>query len=325
MKNNNISIVITTYNRLENIFQIISSLQKQVCVNKNFQIIICDSNSNHRLKIINYIKQFLNLDILYLNCPVNHQAFKRNFGAKHASGEHIIFIDDDCFPHNRFLFNHYNHLKNSKMKVIYCGVVKYIDCSSSKYLIRYRGDRLITFKSSNAKNIVEKNFISMNMAISKKILLTNKFLFDKRFRFYGFEDFEFAYRYKKKGYKIVLSKALVFHKDQRNFDKFLKKYHALEEFGITDISKINLNAAKKSIFYKIEYNFFINFLLKIPFVHNLLSFIEKLIIVIDRKIFFYFSPLYKAGIFIAFLRGLLKRSQNQTKHSYLITDNNWYK
>ena len=320
-----ISIIITTYNRVDNIIKIINYFQKQVNIKNNFEIIICDSNSKNKFRIVNYINQFINLKIKYLNSPVNHQAYKRNLGAKNSSGDYLIFIDDDCFPNNKFLFNYYNLLKIGKIKTIYCGLVEYIQSSKAKYLIQYRNDRLISFKNVNSKNILEKNFISMNMALSKKIFLTNKFLFDDRFRFYGFEDFEFAYRFKKNSYQIILSKALIFHKDQRGFEQFLKKYFALAQFGITDIIKINLSAAKKSIFYKIENNFFIKLMLNLPFIDNLLTFLEKFVILIDKKIFFYFSPIYKLGILVAYLRGVKKRHSTPTQDNYLLMTNNWYK
>jgi len=320
-----ISIIITTYNRVDNIIKIINYFQKQVNIKNNFEIIICDSNSKNKFRIVNYINQFINLKIKYLNSPVNHQAYKRNLGAKNSSGDYLIFIDDDCFPNNKFLFNYYNLLKIGKIKTIYCGLVEYIQSSKAKYLIQYRNDRLISFKNVNSKNILEKNFVSMNMALSKKIFLTNKFLFDDRFRFYGFEDFEFAYRFKKNSYQIILSKALIFHKDQRGFEQFLKKYFALAQFGITDIIKINLSAAKKSIFYKIENNFFIKLMLNLPFIDSLLTFLEKFVILIDKKIFFYFSPIYKLGILVAYLRGVKKRHSTPTQDNYLLMTNNWYK
>jgi len=320
-----ISIIITTYNRVDNIIKIINYFQKQVNIKNNFEIIICDSNSKNKFRIVNYINQFINLKIKYLNSPVNHQAYKRNLGAKNSSGDYLIFIDDDCFPNNKFLFNYYNLLKIGKIKTIYCGLVEYIQSSKAKYLIQYRNDRLISFKNVNSKNILEKNFISMNMALSKKIFLTNKFLFDDRFKFYGFEDFEFAYRFKKNSYQIILSKALIFHKDQRGFEQFLKKYFALAQFGITDIIKINLSAAKKSIFYKIENNFFIKLMLNLPFIDSLLTFLEKFVILIDKKIFFYFSPIYKLGILVAYLRGVKKRHSTPTQDNYLLMTNNWYK
>jgi hypothetical protein len=165
----------------------------------------------------------------------------------------------------------------------------------------------------------------MNMALNKHdILFKKKFLFNNKFRFYGFEDYEFAYRLERSFYKFYLTKALIYHNDQRTFDDFLKKYHFLGKFGIMDIIRINFPAAKDTIYYKIEKNFIIVFILKIPGVFNILNFIEHLIIVIESKTKIYLPILYKTGIFIAYLKGILQR-YSQYKNTYLINQNNWYK
>ena len=101
-----ISIVIATFNREKNLFNIIHALKKQISVLQcHFEIILCDSNSNKRISVINYIKQFNNLKTHYYNCSINHQAYKRNYGLKKSKGKYVIFIDDDCIPENKFLYS----------------------------------------------------------------------------------------------------------------------------------------------------------------------------------------------------------------------------
>lgn len=321
-----ISIVITTYNREKNLFKIISSLNKQTNISKSkIEIIICDSNSKRKNSVLTYIKNFLNLSIFYFNCPINHQAYKRNYGAKKSRGKYLIFIDDDCFPDSNFLYNYINILKLNRNKAIYCGLVKYVIFNKIKNLIFYRQSRLISSKDIRQNFIPPKNFISMNMALNKHdILFKKKILFNSKFRFYGFEDYEFAYRLERSFYKFYLTKALIHHNDQRPFDDFLKKYHFLGNFGIMDIIRINFPAAKDTIYYKIEKNFIIVFILKIPGVFNILNFVENLIIVIESKTKIYLPILYKTGIFIAYLKGILQR-YSQYKNTYLINQNNWYK
>ena len=324
MKKNRITLIISTHNRPYNVLKIINCLQKQVNFTKSYEIIICGSSFEDRLKIGSYIKNFINLEILYLNSRINHQAHKRNFAAQKASGEYLIFIDDDCFPNNKFYFNHYNLLKINKKKTIYCGAVEYIKNIKNSNLIKYRNDRLISHNNLNSINISEKNFISMNMSVSKNIFLNNKYLFDNRFRFYGFEDFEFAYRFLNKGYKVMLSKALVMHQDFRSLNDYLNKCTALVE-GLEDIKKINLDAAKKSIFYKIKENTLIKLILKIPFIYQFLDSLIKIIIFLEKKIFFYCPFLYKIGIFLSFLKGLKVKFSPQRQYNYLLKSNNWYK
>ena len=319
-----ISIVIATFNREKNLFKIIKAFEKQISILKcQFEIILCDSNSNKRISIINYIKQFNNLKIHYYNCPINHQAYKRNYGLKKSKGKYVIFIDDDCIPENRFLDSYLKILRLNRKNVVYCGQVKYIIFNENKNLIKYRQSRLVNHLEQK-KNIPIKNFISMNMGINKKFFHLKNIFFNNKFKYYGFEDFEFAYRLLKNSFTIKLIKPLVFHYDNRNFKMFLKKYNYLGEFGILDIIQINLEAAKKSIFYQIDKNILLNKFLKIHKIIYFISMLQKWILFIEKRSYFYLSFIYKIGIFVAFLLGMIKRKKNY-KENNLLKLNSWYK
>ena len=319
-----ISIVIATFNREKNLFKIIKAFEKQISILKcQFEIILCDSNSNKRISIINYIKQFNNLKIHYYNCPINHQAYKRNYGLKKSEGKYVIFIDDDCIPENRFLDSYLKILRLNRKNVVYCGQVKYFQFNENKNLIKYRQSRLVNHLEQK-KNISIKNFISMNMGINKKFLHLKKIFFNNKFKYYGFEDFEFAYRLLKSSFRIKLIKPLVFHYDNRNFKMFLKKYNYLGEFGILDITQINLEAAKKSIFYQIDTNILLNKFIKIHKIIYFISMLQKSILFIEKRSYFYLSFIYKIGIFVAFLLGMIKRKKNY-KENNLLKLNSWYK
>ena len=319
-----ISLIISTHNRPLNIMGIINSVQKQVNFTKNYEIIICGSSAEDKLKINSYIKNFLSLNIKYLDSKINHQAYKRNHAALNSSGKYLIFIDDDCFPDKKFFSHHYNLLKLNQKQVIYCGAVEYVKDIKNKKLIKFRNETLISLKDKNSNNVPEKNFISMNMCLPRNYFLLNNYLFDSRFKFYGFEDFEFAYRVRKAGYRIKLSRALVMHKDLRDLPVFLDKFTALVE-GVDDIEKLNTEAAAKSIFYKIKKNFIVNLILKIPFIYLVFDLIIKGIILIEKKQPLYCAPLYKIGIFFAFMKGLQIKSSLEKKNNHLLKDNNWYK
>jgi glycosyltransferase involved in cell wall biosynthesis len=314
-----ISLIITTFNREKNIFKILNLLLKQVSVKEELEVIICDSFSKNKLKILSYKELFKKLNIIYLESKVNHQAFKRNLAAKKSSGKNIVFIDDDCFPSNKFLSEHLKKLNLNKKKEIYCGLVKYFKHSHVANLIRYRDSRLVSFNNDSHGNIPVKNFISMNMSLNSEILKTEKLLFDNRFRFYGFEDFEFAFRFSNR-FKFILNHGLIYHMDDRNFSEFLEKHYYLGRIGIADIIKINLLSAKHSIFYKLEKNFFINLFINIPYIKYFLKVLHLLIIKIEKHIFFYLPAIYKFGILIAYLRGFSDRYE---KNFY--KNSRWYR
>ncbi len=323
-KSKNISIIISTYNRPNNVIEIIKLINKQLYVKKNIEVLICDSNSNGNLKILNFIKNFKSLDIKYLNLKKNHQAFKRNQGAKYARGNYLIFLDDDCFPERNFLFDYYKKLKLRKKRFIYCGEVKYIQNYKITNLIKFRNFRSKKFQRPY-ELISVKNFVTMNMGFSKNLLKNYEKFFDNRFSYYGFEDFELAYRLKKKGILIELIKAKILHKDFRNFKVWLLKFYYLGKFGINDIRKINIDAAKKSVFNQIYENRFLQILLRLPFITSILLLIEKLTVFLEKNLNLYIPIFYKIGMFLSFVRGM--HSKNNIKkdfNSYNNSLKNWY-
>ncbi len=325
MKKNQIqtSIIITTFNREKNIFELIGLLNKQLNIlKKTIEIVICDSNSKKRLSILTYIKQFHSLKIIYYNCKINHQAFKRNYGIKNSVGKYKILIDDDCFPDNNFLKDFIKILQLNRKRSLYCGLVKYVQFKENERLIKYRQSRV--YYLNKKENVPNKNFLTMNMGLNSCVLPKVNIIFNNKFRNYGFEDFEFAYRFKKNYYKLLQIKSLVYHRDNRNFDDFLKKYNFLGCYGIIDIIQINLMAAKELIYYKIEKNIMINFFLKIPCARLFLHWIERFISFIERKTSFYFPLLYNIGIATAYLKGVALRKYYREKKIFN-SRYEWYK
>ena len=175
----------------------------------------------------------------------------------------------------RNLFYYYKKIKLEKKRYIYCGEVEYSQNYKIKNLIKFRNFRSKKFKKSY-EHIDIKNFVTMNMGFNKNLFNDYENFFDNRFSYYGFEDFELAYRLKKRGIFIELINAKIFHKDFRTFKVWLLKFYYLGKFGITEIRKININAAKKSVFNKIYENQTLKILLKIPFAIKILLFVEKL-------------------------------------------------
>jgi glycosyltransferase involved in cell wall biosynthesis len=324
-----ISVVITTYNRFKLLKKIIFSLNHQLNFNYNYEIIICDSNSKNKILILNLIKLYKKLDIKYLNCKINHQAYKRNIGYKFSIGSYVLFIDDDCIPDKYFLYNYHKILKLNNRRCIYTGLVEYLLNKNISHLVRFRQsrekylDKYIKLK----KNININVFGTMNMAISKNLILKNINLFDKRFTKYGFEDYEFAYRFKKYNFNLNVINSKVYHHDFRNFRFFLKKYTYLGYYGINELEKLNLEAAKTNIFYKIKNNPVIIFLTKFKMVVSIINSLENFIIYLESKNLFYHPFIYKSSCFLSYLRGLIlyEINKKETFEIDLFKMNNWYK
>jgi glycosyltransferase involved in cell wall biosynthesis len=306
MNNNNISIIVPTFKRNNYLFKIINILNKQLSTNFLFEIIIIDSRLN------NFFKYMKFKNTRYFNIIENSNALKRNIGITKARFKNIIFLDDDCLPSNTFLNDYYNLFKNSKKNII-CGSVTYDknDINKNNYLIfRSRGHFIINKKQNlHDKILSPSNIVTMNMGIKLNYLF--KPFFRKEFKNYGFEDYEFGFRYIKSGYKIVASYPLVTHKENRNYNSYLNKFYFLGNKGCKIFSNINFLAYKSSNYYKLEnmllifkknkiFKLFVNMLFRSSiFLFNFKAFRNKY--------------LFKFNLILAFTLGVLDRCNDEYK------------
>ena len=124
-----ISVVITTYNRTQDLDQCLNSLLIQILVPN--EIIIIDNASNDIAKSLIMSKKgdFLKekCSLIYIRNKKNSLTAARNLGIKQTSGDIVIFLDDDVILSSDYVNEIYEVYKNYPEAI---GVQGYIvpDC-----------------------------------------------------------------------------------------------------------------------------------------------------------------------------------------------------
>jgi GT2 family glycosyltransferase len=107
-----ISILIPTLERHQSVNELANQLLKQQY--PNFEIIIVDQSREKNQPLIDLQKE--NQKIKYFKIEKTGTCLAKNFGLKKASGEIIIFMDDDCRVENPdFIQNHVSNYEDSKI------------------------------------------------------------------------------------------------------------------------------------------------------------------------------------------------------------------
>jgi len=197
-----ISYIITTYNR----FEILIKHLKSEClthryINDTVEIIVADDGTKYTEEQIIEINRLADKFVCTDSFDKATPSKARNLGIAAATGELLIFADDDCLPHEDIILQ-FRILSRGNVGVGY-----------------KKGDKMILELDSNNKKEIEKSlegmaavlyfqrylrgdfghghFTSGSFAIWREDLGDVKF--DEDFVGYGYEDKHFGYLLRNKG------------------------------------------------------------------------------------------------------------------------------
>ena len=183
------SVVVPTYERPEDLRKCLESLryEKQLST-KKYEIIVTDDSKSEKCKEL-VDQEFP--DVKWGKGKQNGPGGNRNAGAKHATGDWIIFIDDDCIADRGYIKAYTEAIRQNPDTVLFEGRI---------YPDRPRK----TWAECCPENSSGNMFWTSNLCVQKKVF--DKIGgFDERFRV-AYEDIDFAYRIQAQGFNAAFIK-----------------------------------------------------------------------------------------------------------------------
>jgi len=215
------SVIIPTYARLASLEACLNGFCRSKFPRDRFEIIVVDDGSpvcpNH---VAERFQDKLNITIL--SQPNAGPAVARNFGARHARGVYVAFIDDDCVPAPDWLSALSQQFSLSP------------DCLAGGSIINSLPDNPYSTTTQLIQAYVyeyhyrrpDTSFLlnGSNMALS-----TSHFQklggFSNSFRQAGGEDYDFCHRWHAAGRPVsYVPKATVYHAHELTFSSFWRQH-----------------------------------------------------------------------------------------------------
>lgn len=258
-----ISVIIPTCNRLEALTECLNNLEYQIQGEYSCKAEIIITDDSTTLEVKNYIHK-KKYAYRWLRGPQKGPAANRNFGAKFAKGEWLLFIDDDCIPSRKILDEYSSAIdKNENIKVF-------------EGSIQAHGEKSHFLQEAP---INENGGVlwSCNFMISKKYFWEIG-AFDEAFPNAFMEDVDLRYRIQKSATKILFLKdAYVIHpwRLERNIiSKSLQRFKSIEFF----VRKYPNDKLSISYKYFIKAYFVMNkYLIKKSFKYKFKGFAQKVV------------------------------------------------
>ncbi|MDX1699903.1 MAG: glycosyltransferase, partial [Melioribacteraceae bacterium] len=242
------SVIVPTYNRADEIEELIQSLSKQTLSSEKFEVIIIDDGStDNTLHIIEEFQENSSLRISVYKQDHKGPGAARNFGMKLARGKYFIFIDSDCIADKDWLLAYENAVSNKEVAGFggpdgvlndFLPIQKAIDYSMTSF-ITTGGIR------GHSKKKISKYYPrSFNMGVRSDIV--DKIGGMGKLR-HG-QDIEFSNRILSTGEQVIkVAKAIVYHKRRISLKKFFKQVF---NWGV---ARINLYKIDRSMLEPIHF------------------------------------------------------------------------
>jgi glycosyltransferase involved in cell wall biosynthesis len=218
------SVIIPTFNRSDEIAELLQSLTEQSIERNKFEVIIVDDGSTDNTESV--VNKYLDIDdfnLRFLKQDHKGPGEARNLGMENALGNYFLFIDSDCIADKEWLNSYEKEIKEitpagfggpDKVLPNFSPIQKAIDYSMTSFITTGG------LRGHSKKKISKYYPRSFNMGVRadvyKKIGGMNKLR-------HG-QDIEFTHRIISTGEPVIkVLEAVVYHKRRISIKKFFKQ------------------------------------------------------------------------------------------------------
>lgn len=215
-----LSICIPVYN--QNVTTLLEDLIEQSEGMKGrVELLVFEDGSLSRTKKNNFwLKQIPNIIYEEFQSNVGRSAIRNKLGQA-ASGEYLLFLDDDSLPQTKDFIEKY--LQHAEGEAVVCGGRIYPDNAPGEdYCLHWTYGSKAESKTSTQRNESPHDaFHSNNFMVARSIFM--KYPFDESLRQYGHEDTMFGYNLRKNNIDVKHIHNPVLHSKLENNVEFLEK------------------------------------------------------------------------------------------------------
>lgn len=232
MKNYNFSIIVPTYNRYEELFKSLDSLEKQTY--KNFEVIVFDDGStDNTFEVISYYKKKLNL-IYFRQENSGKPAIVRNKAIKKSNNEYIAFLDsDDWWDKDKLLIAN-RYINMYPKSIYYTDTVCVGKDKKGSFSMKNHNSKTINNFCSFKDLIINGNTITTSSCVVYKKHIYKVNLFNIDDQYIAWEDYDLWLRMSLLKVKFIhIKRPLTFYyhspKSITNSKRIIKIQKAIKE------------------------------------------------------------------------------------------------
>lgn len=234
------SIVIPTYNRADVVERTLRQLDAQDYPADRFEVIVVDNSSDSTPEMVSRLAASSRAPIRLMHRAERLPAVKRNLGLRAATGDLVLFLNDDVWARPDFLAQHARSHGERPGRLV--AVVGHVEQSPemprTPFLDFYRPFAYHEIAASADREVSSRHFWSMNLSMRRDEMLARNLVFHEDWAEIGHEDVELGYRWARAGGVIVYNpRAYVEHYHPHTLASACRLQESIGR-GLRDLEKL---------------------------------------------------------------------------------------
>ncbi len=198
------TVVFPTYNRCEVVKETLLRLSDQDYPPELIEVVVCDNSSDDTPQMVQDVASTAPVEIVLIHNDERLPAVKRNQGLARATGDLVVFLNDDVWVKPGFLRAHADAHAAAGRPVAVLGSVEQSPAMSQTPFIRwYQPFAYHLIADRPGKTVPFWFHWSMNLSVPREVMLQRNLVFHEDWAHIGHEDIELGYRWNAAGYDIV--------------------------------------------------------------------------------------------------------------------------
>ena len=221
------SVIVPVYNRIDEVSDLMESLEAQTC--RDFEVVIVEDGSTEPCE--EAVRRHPGVRARYFYKENEGRSIARNYGMERAEGDYFIFFDSDCVIPPGYFETLSRELDSRPLDCFGGPDAAHESFSTTPKALNKSQKTLLTPRGRSGGQVSHEKFSppTLNMGFSREV-------YDKvgGFREMFSEDIDMSMRIRGAGFSMGLIRpAYVYHKRRVDFRKFFRQVHV---FGMSRIT-----------------------------------------------------------------------------------------
>jgi GT2 family glycosyltransferase len=199
-----VSLILPTYNRCEVVETTLRHFEAQDYPPDLIEVLVADNSSDGTPDMVRRVGDGAPFPVRLVASTQRLPAVKRNMALRQATGDLVIWMNDDVWVRPDFVEQHVRaHLRHDRPVAVLGHVEQSTKMPRAPFTDWYRPFAYHEIADRAGQDVGYRYHWSMNLSLPRRVMLDRNLVFHEDWANIGHEDIELGYRWTRAGYAVV--------------------------------------------------------------------------------------------------------------------------